>query len=367
MWVGRTVGSGRDHGGIAAGCSVGATPADRSACVRVVGVGGAGVNAASRLLDLGLAGVRFVALDTSAQTVARAPQASQLVLTAVTRGLGTGGEPRLGAAAVLAEASAVRDAVGGAPAVLVVAGLAGGTGGGAGPEVARLARKHGSFTIGFGIRPFGFEAQSRQAAARRAEDALRSACDCTVILDNERALALAGPNLPLDVALRVADDGLRQAVQGLGALLTDSGWIRVDLAHVQGLLSGSVQPCLALGVARGPYPARAAMAAALASPFTDRAALARARAVLVQVTGGSDLAIRDTASAVEWLRQQIPSSCEVVVGAGWDPALAGAAQVLLLGATVPPARPLIPWPEESLASARIRRQPVYATALQEAG
>ncbi len=330
-------------------------------------MGGAGVNAASRLLDLGVPGARFVALDTSAQTLARAPQARQLALTAVTRGLGTGGDPRLGAAAVLAELPAVRAALGSAPAVLVVAGLAGGTGGGAGPEVARQARKLGCFTLGFGIRPFGFEAVGRRAAAGRAEAALRSACDSTVILDNDMALALTGGQVPLDVALRVADDVLRQAVQGLGGLLTGSGWIRVDLAHVEGLLA-QAEPCLALGVARGSRPAQAAMAAALASPFTDRAALARATAALVQVTGGPDLSIADTAAAVEWLRQRVPPGCEVVVGAACDPALAGAAQVMLLGAApVPEVREPIPWPAEAVAVSRLRRQPAPAAVWREVG
>jgi cell division protein FtsZ len=298
----------------------------------VVGVGGAGVNAVSRLLDLALPGVRALAVDTSVQTLARVPTAARLPLVGVTRGLGTGGEPRLGAAAALAAERQLLPAFAEASVVLVVAGLAGGTGGGAGPEVARLCRQAGALTLGFGIRPFAFESRQRQRAARRAALGLARACDTSVLLDNEASLALAGGRLGLDVALRVADDLVRQAVHGLGGLLAGRGWIKVDLAHVRRLLADGGGACLSVGLGGGDAPAQAAMAAALASPLADMGALARARAVLVHITGGRDLAIADTAEAVASLRRRLPERTELVVGAGLEPALAGRAEVMIVAA-----------------------------------
>jgi cell division protein FtsZ len=324
----------------------GSTPA----AVRVIGVGGAGVNAVSRLLDLGIPGVGCLAVDTSAQTLGRLPSAHRLALGHVSRGLGTGGQARLGAAAVWAAERPLRAALEGAHVVVVVAGLAGGTGGGAGPELARLARELGATTLGCGIRPFGFESLPRRRAAREAAVALRGAADCVFFVDNDEALRLAGDQVGLDVALRVADDRLRQAVQGLGSLLTGRGWIRVDVAHARSLLAGGGPACLALGVARGERPAEAAVAALLANPQTDLAALRRSRAVLLHVAGGSDLAVADVAAAVERLGRQLPAGCAPVVGASLDPALCGAAQVTVMGAATWSAdaagtgAELIPWP-----------------------
>lgn len=322
-------------------------PGPAASLVTVVGVGGAGVNCVSRLLDVGIPGIRCLAIDTSGQTLARVPAEHRLLLSGVTRGLGAGGSARLGAAAVWAAEGPVQAALRGAEVVLVVAGLAGGTGGGAGPEVARLARANGALVLGCGIRPFPFEAGLRRLAGSEAAEALVGASDTAFLVDNAQALGVAGRGVDLDVALRVADDRIRQAVQGLGALLAGRGWIQVDIAHVRALLGRGGSACLALGVARGDRPAEAAMAALLAHPMTDLAALARARDVLVHVAGGWDMAVADTAAALAVLRPQLLPDCRIVVGAGLDPALYGAAQVVVLGAggaEAPPAPAVIPWP-----------------------
>jgi len=316
--------------------------------VAVVGVGGAGVNAVSRLMDVGLGGVRFVAADTSVQTLARAAGARQVVLGDDAGGLGTGGDARLGAAAALGAGKALCAALAGADVVFVVAGLAGGTGGGAAPEVARLAGGLGAVTVGLGLWPFGFEAARRVASAARAARGLAAACDTTVRVENDRALAVAGGAVPLDVALRVADDVVRQAVVGLTALVAQTGWIRLDMAVVRGVLADAGDGCLALGLGRGEAPACAAVAAALGSPLADMRALARAETVLVQVTGGLDLGIADTAEAVAGLRARLGDRVELVVGVGLDPALVGVAQATLLGvglaAQAAPNRAPLAWP-----------------------
>ncbi len=312
----------------------------------VAGVGGAGVNAVSRLIDVGLSDVHFLAADTSVQTLSRAPGATQLSLTAGTRGLGTGGDSRLGAAAALGAERELRSALAGHDLVFVVAGLAGGTGGGAGPEVARIAGSMGAVPVGFAIMPFAFEARCRARAAERTAAEFRDACDTTVVLENDRALAVAGSDVSLDVALRIADDALRQAVQGLSELVSNCGWINLDLATVRGLLAGGGEGCLALGVGRGAAPARAAMQAALASPLVDMGALRRAGTVLVQVSGGMDLSVSDTAAAVAVLKELVAAECELVVGSGLDPTLLGAAQVTVLGTGLHArsVRPPVQWP-----------------------
>lgn len=316
------------------------------ALITVVGIGGAGVNAISRLMDLGLAGVRFLAVDTSAQTLARAPDAAQLPLVAGTRGLGTGGDARLGALAALGAERELRAALADQDLVFIVAGLAGGTGGGAAPEVARIARAQRAVTVGFAIMPFAFEARRRELAAERAQQALRATCNTTVLLENDRTLGLVGRDVSLDVALRVADDALRQAVQGLTELVGACGWINLDLAMLREMLTAGGEGCLALGVGRGTAAARAAMRAALASPLIDMGALGRAAAVLVQVSGGMDLSVAETAEAVALLRKRLAPDCDLVVGTALDPTLFGAAQVTLLGTGLNDravARP-IPWP-----------------------
>jgi cell division protein FtsZ len=217
--------------------------------------------------------------------------------------------------------------------VFVVCGLSGGTGGGAGPEVARIAAETGGVVVGFGFTPFAFEAPRRGALAEEARELLARYCYCaaTVILDNERAMQVAGTAVPVDVALRVADDVLRQAVQGLADLVTRSGPIDADLATVREILTRGGECCLALGVGRGPAAATKAMTAALESPLADMALLSQAPAVLVQVTGGADLAVRDTAAAIDLLKSRLRGDAFMVVGTGCDESLEEACQVTVLG------------------------------------
>jgi len=189
-------------------------PTDR---YTVLGVGGAGLGALRRLRDAGLPGISFVAADTSGQSLSDLGLAAQVLLSGATRGLGTGGDADRGRIAAEAGAEKVLAACGSPDVVLLVAGLAGGTGGGAAPVLARRLREAGAVVLGFGIMPFCFESRSRAAAADRGLAALREACDTTVTLDNDRVLALTGEGLPLDLSLRIADDLLRQAAAGLWA------------------------------------------------------------------------------------------------------------------------------------------------------
>jgi cell division protein FtsZ len=262
--------------------------------------------------------------------MSRVPEAAQVPLTAATEGLGTGGDARLGALAAHGAKRSLASAIGGCDLVFVVGGMAGGTGGGAAPELARHAREQGAVVVGFAIMPFGFEAGGRQQAAEQCLAALRDACDTCVLMENDRALGLTTADVTLDVALRVADDVLRQAVQGLGELLSGCGWINLDLATMKLLLSQGGEACIALGVGRGETPALTAVKSALASPLSDMTALRRASAVLIQVSGGPDLSVAETAAAIDRVRSMVGTAAELVVGTSLDPTLCGAAQVTIL-------------------------------------
>lgn len=310
-----------------------------------VGVGGAGVGAILRLREAAPEGLRFVALDTSGQVLnlarARAAQDTSLpalhtlLLAEGTEGLGTGGDASLAAAAARAAAAAVLEAVGDAEVVLLAGGLGGGTGAGATPQLARMLRDAGCVVIGFGIMPFGFESAPRQERAEAALGRLRAACDSCLALDNDRLLASAAAGESLDVALRVADDLIRQAAAGLVALASCQAWLRLDLPTAGELLAEGGDACLALGLGRGPQPAGRAMRAALASPLTDMNSLRQARSVLVQVTGDAGLAVHDVADAVGILKALLPAGCEIMAGVAEDPTLRGSAQVMLLGLGLP--------------------------------
>lgn len=310
-----------------------------------VGVGGAGVGAVLRLRDAAPEGLCFIAVDSSAQVLQQArgraagddslPPLSTVLLGVGTGGLGTGGDTELAAAAAREAASAILRAVGSAEVVLLAGGLAGGTGGGATPQVARLLRDAGHVVIGFGIMPFGFESVPRQRRAELSLGQLRAACDTTLALDNDRLLGLGETDVTLDVALRVADDVIRQTASGLVALAACEGWLRLDLPTAGELLVGGGDACLALGLGRGPQPAGRAMRAALASPLTDMRSLRQARAVLVQVAGDAALGLHDVADAVDILQALLPANCQVTAGVALDPTLGGAAQVMLLGVGLP--------------------------------
>ncbi len=345
-----------------------------SSRIIVIGVGGAGVNTVARLADTPVPGVGLLAVDTSAQTILRVgaldPTArsggsraeiartthaqvsdvspiladrptgalSSILLARGTRGLGAGGDASKAAEAARADTAAISEALRGAGIVFVVAGLAGGTGGGAAPIVAQLAREAGAVTLGFGILPFAFETKRRHAAASIARAALSNACHTTVDLDNERAVDLAGSALWLEAALRVADDAVRQAVAGLSALIGVGGWIDVDVARALEILRMQGEGCVALGSARvddgegtSDRPALSALRMALDSPFGGMCRLSKARAAMLQVCGGPELAIADVADAADIVKRRLPVGSELFVGASSLPSLRGVARVTLLG------------------------------------
>lgn len=320
----------------------------------VVGVGGAGVNAVNHLAEIALPEVRYVAADASAQSLAavehHGARVERVLLAEGTRGLGTGGDAALGERAARGGAQALAARLGDAPLVAVVAGLGGGTGGGGAPVVAEIARLRGGLTVGFGILPFPFEPARVGATAARARGALAERCHALIALDNARLLAAHGRSAPIEVALRAADETVRQAVEGLVALAgarrgpAERRWLDCDLARVRGLLRGG-EARLGLGFAAGgEEPVRRALREAMTAA-DGRAA----EGVLVHVTGGDDLAVADVERVAVEARGAWAPDGALDVGVTAFPGWRGVARVMVLAlglraavaaAPVDPALPL---------------------------
>ena len=316
----------------------------RPARFALIGIGGAGLNALSRLEDAGLSRLRMLGIDTSAQALARLGKSGRVLLDHGTRGLGCGGDEAQGKQAALAARRQLETALSGIDVAFIVAGMAGGTGAGVSSMVARTLKRSGAVTVGFGVMPFRFESKARHQRAERALGKLRRSCDTTITLDNDRLLACAGETASLDVALRVGDEVIRQTCAALVDLTGRPGWINLDLPLVRDLLLGGGDGCVASGIGRGSRPAQRALRAALASPLSNMDALSHARSVMVQITGGHDLELQDTAETVSILEERLPKDCVVHAGAALDPTLKGAAQVMVFGVGLAgPARLSLPW------------------------
>jgi len=308
----------------------------------VAGVGGAGVNAVERLADLGVPGARLVAIDTSGQDLSglahHGAAVARVLLAEGTGGLGAGGDAALAAAAARGVAPALRSALGAAELVVLVTGLAGGTGAGAAPVVADLARAAGALVLGFGYTPFPFETRAARDRAADARPRLAAACDALVALDNADALSRLGAVPGLDVALRAADVDLRLAVEGLAAAIGAADahgarrcWLDLDLPRLGAVLGGGEARVGAGFAAGGDDPVGRALDAALARSGAGPGQ-PTARRALLHVTGGEDLAVGDVARAAEAVGRWWSPAEAVRVGAtscrGWR----GAARVLVLAA-----------------------------------
>lgn len=299
-------------------------------CIKVLGLGGGGSNAVNRMLELGLEGVEFVAANTDAQALAHARPASRVQLgPKLTRGLGAGGRPEIGEAAAEESRAALRQALAGADMVFLAAGLGGGTGTGAIPVAAQVARELGALTVAVVTLPFGFEASRRRQNAEAGLEKLRPQVDALVCVPNDRLIPLLGKNTRFDVALRVADEVLRQGVQGLVELMTHPGLINVDFAHVRAVLRQSGTAMLAIGQGRGPNKAVDALRQALRMPLVDNTRIENAQGFLVYFTGGDDLGLLEVSEATALLTQSAPNA-QLIFGAGFDSMLTDRAQVILL-------------------------------------
>jgi len=293
------------------------------AVIRVVGVGGAGLNALHRMIDAGIAQVDFVAVNTDLQALAVSDAPTKIAIgEEVTQGLGSGADPAVGRESAEHAVDQLRTALRGSDMVFVTAGEGGGTGTGAAPVVARVARELGALTVGIVTTPFRFEGTRRRTAAERGVEELRAACDTVIVIPNDRLLEVLDRSTSMVDAFKIADDVLRQGVQGITDLITTPGLINLDFADVRTVMQDAGSALMGIGYATGSTRAREAAERALGSPLID-AEIVNARGILLSIAGGDDLSLFEVNEAAEVVRGTATDETNIIFGATVDPRLTG--------------------------------------------
>jgi cell division protein FtsZ len=297
------------------------TEAENLAQIKVIGVGGGGSNAVNRMIDAGIAGVDFIAVNTDAQalTLSKAPQRIR-VGEKLTRGLGAGGNPEIGSKAAEESMDEVMEAVRGADMVFITAGMGGGTGTLGSSVVARAARQAGALTIGVVTRPFTFEGTRRAENARTGLTALQQEVDTLIVIPNDKLLSLVDKRVSMQDAFKTADDVLRQGIQGISELITRPGLINLDFADVRTIMSQGGAALMAVGIGKGDNRAEMAAKAAISSPLLE-VTIEGARGVLFNITGGEDLSLFEVNEAAEIIRGLTDPNANIIFGAVIDPSL----------------------------------------------
>lgn len=299
--------------------------------VKVIGLGGGGSNTINRMIELGISGVEFIAANTDKQALASSLAPTQIVLgPRVTRGLGAGGDPKVGAAAAMESSREIAAALKGADMVFVTAGMGGGTGTGAASVTAEIAKEQGAVVVAVVTLPFSFEMSKRSQNANDGVRLLQPHAHTLITVPNDKLLQVVPRNLSLEVAFRVADDVLRQGIQGISELVTRPGLINVDFAHVRRLMIQGGGAYLAIGLAEGENKAVEAIDQALQHPLLHLDSLDQANGVLVHFTGGDDLTLFEISDAITDLRKTLSPDTDVIMGATTDPNMNGRAQVILI-------------------------------------
>lgn len=329
-----------------------------AAKIKVLGVGGGGSNAVNRMIDADLKGIEFMAVNTDLQALrkCRAPAKLQLG-RALTRGLGAGADPETGRKAALEDTEAILEAFEGADMVFLTAGLGGGTGSGAAPILASLASEIGALTVAVVTKPFGFEGRRRMAIAEQAVDELRAAVDTLITIPNERLLNFVERGTPLAEAFRIADDVLRQAVQGISDLITVPGEVNVDFADVKTIMTGMGMALMGTGLAKGENRALEAAQRAISSPLLEETSIQGAKGVLINISGGSDLTLHEVAEAAQIIAEAVDPDANIISGMVIDETLEDAMKVTVIatGFDLSPARGQRPVLHPDLVRSRERR------------
>jgi cell division protein FtsZ len=313
--------------------------------LKVVGLGGAGCNAINRMIELGLSGVDYIAANTDSQALKSSLASTKIQLGPhLTRGLGAGGDPSKGEAAAEESYKELAAAMAGADMVFLAAGLGGGTGTGSIPIAARVARALGAVTVAVVTMPFTFEVGRRQQNAREGLSRLRQYTDTLITVPNDRLLQVAPRDLPLELAFRLADDVLRQGIQGISELITQPGLINVDFSHIRQLMQMGGGSILSIGYGQGEEKARRAVESALHHPLIESIDLQNATGMIANFTAGSDLTFLEVTSALEYLQAQTNHQADIIPGVMTDNTMGDKVQVILivtgLGATAVDPRSL---------------------------
>jgi cell division protein FtsZ len=309
--------------------------------IKVMGLGGGGSNAVDRMIELGIDGVDFIAANTDAQALNKSQAPVKLILGQQrTRGLGAGGNPEVGEAAAIESRDEIAQALGDADLVFLTAGMGGGTGTGSIAVAAQVARSLGALTIAIVTTPFTFEGSRREKNANYGLAKLRSNVDTLIMVANDRLLAFSGKTMRFEFSLRVADEALRQGVQGIAEIVTKAGQINnLDFAHIRSLMQCSGGAMMAIGEGKGENKALAAVRQALRMPLLNIPTIENACGVLVNFTGGEDLGLFEINQAMEEVNRAAPNA-NVVFGTTLDASKNGCAQVILIATGVAQEQPL---------------------------
>ncbi|GAB05541.1 cell division protein FtsZ [Gordonia amarae NBRC 15530] len=307
-------------------------PHNYLAVIKVVGIGGGGVNAVNRMIEQGLKGVEFIAINTDAQALLMSDADVKLdVGRDSTRGLGAGADPEVGRRAAEDARDEIEELLKGADMVFVTAGEGGGTGTGGAPVVAQIARKLGALTVGVVTRPFSFEGKRRGNQAESGIVALRESCDTLIVIPNDRLLQLGDAQVTLMDAFRSADEVLLNGVQGITDLITTPGLINVDFADVKGVMSDAGSALMGIGSARGEDRAKKAAESAINSPLLE-ASMEGARGVLISIAGGSDLGLFEIHNAATQVQEAAHEEANIIFGTVIDDNLGDEVRVTVIAA-----------------------------------
>ncbi len=307
-------------------------PHNYLAVIKVVGIGGGGVNAVNRMIEQGLKGVEFIAINTDAQALLMSDADVKLdVGRDSTRGLGAGADPDVGRKAAEDAKDEIEELLRGADMVFVTAGEGGGTGTGGAPVVANIARKLGALTVGVVTRPFSFEGKRRSNQAEAGISALRESCDTLIVIPNDRLLQMGDANVSLMDAFRSADEVLLNGVQGITDLITTPGLINVDFADVKGIMSGAGTALMGIGSSRGEGRAVKAAEVAINSPLLE-ASMEGAQGVLMSIAGGSDLGLFEINEAASLVQDAAHPDANIIFGTVIDDSLGDEVRVTVIAA-----------------------------------
>ncbi|MCA5893143.1 cell division protein FtsZ [Isoptericola sp. NEAU-Y5] len=309
-----------------------ATPQNYLAVIKVVGIGGGGVNAVNRMIEVGLKGVEFIAINTDAQALLMSDADVKLdVGRELTRGLGAGADPEVGKKAAEDHAEEIEDVLRGADMVFVTAGEGGGTGTGGAPVVARIARSLGALTVGVVTRPFTFEGRRRSVQAEQGIDTLREEVDTLIVIPNDRLLSMSDKSVSAIAAFHSADQVLHSGVQGITDLITTPGLINLDFADVKSVMQGAGSALMGIGSARGEDRAIQAAELAISSPLLE-ASIDGAHGVLLSIQGGSDIGLFEVHEAARLVQEAAHPEANIIFGTVIDDALGDEVRVTVIAA-----------------------------------
>ncbi|MBU2500566.1 cell division protein FtsZ, partial [bacterium] len=303
---------------------------ERLADIKVAGIGGAGGNAVGRMISAGLSGVEFLAINTDLQALKDSPAHQSMQIGAqLTKGLGSGGDPSRGQAAAEEDREQLAAALSGADMVFVTAGMGGGTGTGAAPVIAEIARQQGALTVGIVTRPFDFEGRVRIRQAEEGVARLREAVDTLIVIPNQRLLEVVPASTSMQEAFRIADNVLYEATRGIYEIISRHDHVNLDFADVRTVMKGMGEAMMGTGRAEGENRALEAARAAISSPLLEDVSIAGSQAVLVNLLG-RDVGLHDTAAAMQYIQEAAGADAHVIFGYGNDESMGETLQVTVI-------------------------------------